>query len=90
MGQHIKLTEEYLLKQGFDYKKEWNRYEKILEGKFIACYPPKPENGGYWICDVWTTYDPVQNNRIVTAEDFDKFMEVTCIDPGKIVKHAVR
>ena len=90
MEQKRILTGEELLERGFAFNKEWNRYEKVMEGKFIACYPPKIEIGGYWICDVWTTNDPVQNNRIVTADQFDKFIEVTCIDPDKIVRHAVR
>lgn len=90
MEQKRTLTGEELLEQGFAFNEEWNRYEKILDGKVIECYPPTIENGGHWICDVWTTYDPVQNNRIVTVEDFDEFYKVTCIDPDKIVRHTIR
>jgi len=80
------LTEDILISQGFEYDREWNAYTKIIGGKMIRCFQHH-NTAGYWVCDIWTTYDPVQNKRITTDNDLQEFIEATC--PDQIIRIAV-
>lgn len=79
------LTTEILQNKGFEYDNNSKIYTKTIGGRTIICYKPC-NNVGYWVCDIWTSYDPVQNNRIVSAEDLQDFIDLTC--PNKIVRVA--
>ncbi len=73
------LTREILKDQGFEYEEQLNVYIKTVGGRTIRCYKPNVNvNGGYWVCDIWTMYEPVQNQRIVTDDDLDEFIKSTC------------
>lgn len=81
-----RLTDEILRNKGFEYNEDYNTYTKAIGGRTIICYKPH-NNAGYWVCDIWTSYDPVQNNRIVSDEDLQSFIDSTC--PDMMVRTAV-
>ena len=81
------LTGEILRSQGFEYEANKKVYIKIIDGRIIICYKPNMNiNVGYWVCDIWTSYEPVQNNKIVTDGDLQKFIDSCC--PDNIIKIA--
>lgn len=53
------LTEKELTELGFDKQDDNHRFAKSIGGRVIYCYQPS-NNAGYWVCDIWTTHDPVQ------------------------------
>ena len=53
------LTGEILRSQGFEYEANKKVYIKIIDGRIIICYKPNMNiNVGYWVCDIWTSYEP--------------------------------
>ncbi|MDE6570170.1 MAG: hypothetical protein K2K43_06075 [Alistipes sp.] len=73
------LSAEFLLNEGFEYETEKGVFTKTIDGRSIRCYKPNINvNAGYWVCDIWTAYSPVQNSKIVTDEDIIKFIHSTC------------
>lgn len=80
------LKDEILRNKGFEYNENNKTYTKSIGGRTIICYKPH-NNAGYWVCDIWTSYDPVQNNRIVSDEDLQNFIDSTCSE--RIVRTAV-
>jgi hypothetical protein len=71
------LTEKELTELGFDKQDDNHRFAKSIGGRVIYCYQPS-NNAGYWVCDIWTTHDPVQKNRIASKKDLEEFINMTC------------
>lgn len=75
------LTPEILKEQGFEYEEQLNAYVKTIGSRTIRCHKPNINvNAGYWVCDIWASFDPVQNNKIATADDLQKFIDSCCPD----------
>lgn len=71
------LTEKELTELDFDKQEDNRCFVKSIGGRVIYCYQPS-NNAGYWVCDVWTTYNPVQNNKIASKNDLETFLKTTC------------
>lgn len=72
------LTEAYLIAMGFTEEPIGEKiFIKRVNGKLIRCYKPGiTVNGGDWVCEAYSEEEPIQNDRIATESDFNKFFDV--------------